>query len=426
VWWAFGLAVGLLVVGVLAIYVWPRWRVQQELREWAKTGLSLTEYQERFHRPASSEEARELARLACPLGLALDRTTRKTCSAKDKKPLRALDKYMRGIVEADASRALSPLPLEARRFLEGHRAAIEAIEGHLSLAEDLSWEMNVNAGIAAEGPGLLHLRTLHQVLLLEALERVRRSDSGGAERLVSAAQRLAASLGDRPDTLSQIAAAGVALQQYGVLRMEPALGSGRSGELTDARFLEAFPRSLRAEAFAALIWVRGRASSARQSEVWGSRRKRALWVGSAEDAWGARLSAHLRRARVVAQVDDPCTLDMATIRRELGEQVKWEKVVGLRFAGLLALPSPERTWAVACAADLEGERTRLVLEAYHRRRSSGDWGETTAVRSRVCPSLEWMRRREPDGRLTIAPDAVPLPELQRPWEFTLGIPEGGR
>jgi hypothetical protein len=394
---------------------WPWWRGRQELRAWAKTGMSMEEYRARYPRASNSPAAVELDRLTRPLGIRFIKNANDDDAIYDGKPYEAIQKHFRTIAEAASNDQLNPPSAVIRRFLGSRHAAIDAVADHLLSSGDISWEMDVDAGIQAPLPPLRALRNLHQLLLIEALARHNRDDDGIARRLLKAACRLKDSVTDRPQLISRLISMALASQQNAVSRMMPAAAEC-SPERTATSFLSGYAQSLRSEAFQFLDWdphklrLNGRGEAGERPsffEIWYGR------IGMAS------ASAHLRRGHALVLADDPCSIKASEIEKQVaGKIARWD------LLAKIVVPSVGRGFAAALDADLDLERTRLIRDAYKRRQMRGDWDDVVNVTSKVCPSIVWLHQQEPDGRLTIVP--APLPpqdqKRQRPWAFTLSAP----
>jgi hypothetical protein len=411
--------------------VFALWRVRQESKAWTEAGLGFEAFRARHPVVGDSPAAVELDRRARVLGIALIRRAGEESQVADRQPYELARQYVGRLCAASDNAAFEPPPAEVRRVLGRHRASLEAVADQLLGADEIAWEMDIEAGPASPVPSLLAQRYLHLLLLLEAVERTARDDPEGALRFLEAARRLTDALAARPDTLSQLIAIALASDEAGLLRTAPALAPGWATRLRESRFFGARLVMLQAEAYSWLTLTRGLRGVADLD----ARPERGFFTGKPA-AWIVRgfsipfmrlsmtsISRHLRRLGALLQTEEPCTLSAPEVERKLLAGIsRWDVIAKL------AVPGLARAWVAALEGDLQAERTAVVLEAYQRLRQSGDWGPAQGQPSGHCPHLRWVLRPQRDGSLTIDLEPAPTlnPDQPRQWTFTLARQRGRR
>jgi len=172
--------------------------------------------------PANSASV-ELVRLASGLGIRVGRPDAKAVAERDPVNEAGLAKagtYLDGVFR-QADDRLAPAPAELRAWLVLQDAAARAVEKHLRGGGQIEWgPRDKDDSLPYAAPELLRL---HAVLTAGALERMRAGDAVGASAALEAASALAASLRDRPDTVSRLVAVALDRRLLGALRqLDPA------------------------------------------------------------------------------------------------------------------------------------------------------------------------------------------------------------
>jgi hypothetical protein len=118
---------------------------------------------------------------------------------------------------------------------------------------------------------------------------------------------------------------------------------------------------------------------------------------------------------VVRDRDDPCFLDPQAVSQAAEDALpRWNRLARM------SIPIVPRVWREVTEFRLDGELTRLVIEA---RRDPGDivHAHSLTMASTVCKGVGWIRSSSPDGRVTIA--ARPTRPMRddvskRQWTFS--------
>jgi hypothetical protein len=239
--------------------------------------------------------------------------------------------------------------------------------------------------------------------------------------LLEAAVRQKGMLESRGEVISRLIAVYLAEYQHAVLRALSCQGSADRAPLSVGGYRESLIDAMQLDAYGWLVYAReyrGGIPGEEASEADPPFLGRLFWAPYVRLGF-ASTSGHLRRARALALARDPCDPDIAAFDREVTSAIALEDVIARA-----AVPSLARAWVAGLRADLDAERTRLILEARERMRRTGDWGAWEPVPSEICGGYSWLRERTSDGRLTIHPEPpLDLPDLDpkipREWSFTL-------
>jgi len=353
-------------------------------------------FEARFPRTASSATSRRLNELTEPLGIGMF-----SQSASRSNGLEVVGRFV-SAQQRSTDDTARVAPEEVTKFLTEHAKRVDAIEALLLEGSEVVWDQDISAGFGSPLPRLNSHRNLQNVLLARALEEGRRGHLAEASKSLEASWVLNRSLVGRPELISQLVAMAIAWSQNGVLRALPDSPTSW-GERVVARDLpSACLRAFQTEAY-----FMGRTLGPFSTPY------TRLCVAGYSDQ--VRLTAaHLRDS-------DPCSLDFTAIGRASVEALpKWN------FIGRLGMPSLPPAWGSVASARLDGELTRLVMDA---QRHPDDPSNSVPVPSRVCTGVSWTRMANTDGTRTVAAQpAQPFRDtrFKRDWTFTLGLKSTSR
>ena len=226
----------------------------------------------------------------------------------------------------------------------------------------------------------------------------RQGHSAEADRSLEASWVLNRSLVARHELLSQLIAVWIAAAENGVLRALPMPPVRLADRLQARDFPAAFVRAFQAEVF---LYTHSQSVKDFRGVPAFNQLK------MAEYSEQVRMTTELLRDR-----DDPCSLDLQAVSRAAQDALPRSNRARTSIASF------PRSWAAVTWIRLDGELTRLVIEA------RGDSGEiahahASPVASTVCKSVSWIRTSAADGTVTIAAKpARPLrDESRREWAF---------
>jgi hypothetical protein len=168
-----------------------------------------------------NESALRLIALASAAGIDLARPKGTERIDFEHDPDRAMREAAGDYVTAEVTKVggpVEPPPKVAREYLEAHEPALDALVEFLSNAEPLAWKCDSELGPDAPVPNLLGLIRLQRLLVARALTRASAGEPQEAERTLSAAWFLNASIRDRPEVVCQIIAIAAARLQVGLAR----------------------------------------------------------------------------------------------------------------------------------------------------------------------------------------------------------------
>jgi hypothetical protein len=290
--------------------------------------------------------------------------------------------------------------VEVTQFLAEHARHLDAIEAYLLAGSELFWERNLDAGYAEPHPDFRGHLYLQGVLLARSIEEGRHGHSAEADKSLEASWVLNQSLASRHELISQLVVLSIAAAENGALRLLPSSSIRWTERLLAQNFSEALLGAFQAEAFLLTHAVEGVRGMSPFNLV-------TTKLSMAEYSQRVRMTAELFHDH-----DDPCSIDFQAVSRANEEAVPRL----LARSGITDLP---RVWGGVTAIRLDGEFTRLVIEA---RRNSGDTVHAHArpVVSAVCKSVSWIRTSSNDGRVTIAarPQRLRDEVSTRDWTFS--------
>lgn len=422
-------AYALFLLGTTAFWlIAGSWLAAQRLRAaergWEQNFGTAGEFLKRHPAREDSPAAKELDRLARRLGTRLIWTQEEKVATGESR-IDAIFKILQEYVDknelAPEDAVVAP-PREVTAFIERQAAGLDSLEAFLLSEPELVLKQDVEAGLAGPIPSLLGPRQLQSILLSRAFVALRGGRAGAAERSLDAAWTLAQLLQSHPTIVSRLVAIRLVETQMAVLRRlpDPPL---RWLELLDEQdYRESVLDAYRADAYGYESFARRFRGITDLDELEGGRIPRDtvsrkvvrfltvpyLRLSLADLSDRTRLLCEeLRRA-------DGCQLDAKALAQRVEAGFPPWNIVGR-----IAAP-PAGVWLGAVEASLKLEQTRLAIEARHRERQRGGWGESKDTMSHVCPSLTWTHRVDRNGQMTIAAEpAPPLGKRERPWFIRL-------
>jgi hypothetical protein len=434
-------AAALLALWIVGGGVYAGIRERAADRAWAQSFEPMDALLRRYPKTPASKSALELDRLCAPLGIKMP-DHRSQVAESALKTLEWVRWRLSGYLSGQLRKATAELdgpPAELRAFLALHDERIAAIKRHLRSADPVVWALDLESQTIAPFGG--H-RLLHDVLLLDALEAIRRGRNRAACETLKAVWAHTSSVRSRPDVIDQILAHTFDLNLLRALRW---IEEGQDPWEARIRALDHKTSLLRAEQREAWRFSR----FARRSEG----TLRSLYLGSTlfsstsfEDVLQSQ-----EQERVWAEtpffryVQGP--LESPFLRLGASSHSGWlsESLTELRgqnlcsfdeqaFAAkrLAALPrydlvarwqaSSFMEWRTVRLAALEAELTLQVLQARARRRASKDatWPSgPTSTPSTVCPGLVWRYDVAEDGTASIAPSKNPFTPAEATLTFRM-------
>ena len=380
---------GLFVLYLVLYIGYTGWRLRQVDQGWASSFESMQAFAASFPKTATSSGAWQLHELTQPLGIDMVGKT----AQQDR--LDAIGAFLTAqrLVADDTTGTASAA---VTQFLGEHARRIDAIVDLLLDGSELSWERDLKAGFVEPHPDLLGHIYLQHILLARALEEARQGHSAEADRSLEASWKLNRSLIGRHELISQLAVESIAGSENGVLRVL-AVPSVRWADRVQAQDLPAaLLRAFQAEAF---LYTHSQSLK----DFRGVPAFNQLNMAAYSEQ--VRLTTELLRDR-----DDSCSLDLQAVSRAA------EDALPRSNAARTSIASVFRSWGAVTGIRLDGELTRLVMEA--RRDSAERPRAPLPVPSTVCKSVTWIRTTAADGTVTITAKPVqPLTDSRRDWTF---------
>ena len=346
----------------------------------------------RYATAPDSTAALELAELARPLGIPLARTEG---SNYDGSPgLVALNKFVSEWSRKADDGPLEPPAPEVAEFLSRTRADVDAIEALLLTDRPVAWAVNLRDGQAPPAPPLMGLRSLDAVLLCRAIDAARRGDTSAARRSIEATGRLALTVRDRPELISQLIFMALLGRRNAVMRRLPA--EALAGVDRPARdWKAAMVRAYQAEV---LLF----SAAARSAPAPGERPVYRNWLARYVliDLSLADYSTQVYRMAVQLRSADPCRLDPQALSEDSERSLpRWN------LLGRIAMPGLSSAWLSAAQIAFDDELTRLVLKAKTRASAAA---LPARVPSDVCSDVNWTIATFAGGDVQIAADRQPF------------------
>jgi len=140
----------------------------------------------------------------------------------------------------EANDAVSAPPPVVARFMEENDATLAALVGAASGRREVVWDLDVRRGTKAPVPNWGGLTGLQRLLACRALIDLRRGDQTSALEAVEGIWRIALSLANRPELLSQTVATAQARLAVGLLRKTQSPAYGWETRLREGQFFERF------------------------------------------------------------------------------------------------------------------------------------------------------------------------------------------
>jgi hypothetical protein len=385
-----------LVIAAVGLIAFGSFRAKATRDAWAATLGSDEDFKKRYPDRPANEAARELERLAAPLGIRLapDQPGRAIPSEAEQKRLAAFTtaQLMLFLDQRRRDDAVAAPPPEVAALGTQHADTIEAIVSHVLEGDAILWDRAVR--VDAPLPSIVGRRELAAVLLLEALERNRSGDQTRALRALDASWRINADLRAAPMLMQQLIAIVIDTMQFGALRRMGPLPQEWQRRVREHDYGQALLIALQGETVSFVEYA-GRTERGRKQNEW-------LWdwlfrrvffelsLSSNSDVM-RQLILRLRDA-------DLCALDPAAFDKEVAASIPWWNLISK-----IAIPSLARTWVGWTNAALDAELTADVLRARAVKAESGAWPQE-ATPSEVCKGAAWSHEVAPDGTLAIALD----------------------
>lgn len=413
-------------LAVMVGYALSSWRWRSEDIAWAEYGAPLERFASEHPATKDSPAALRLDELTRAIGvesIPLSKVPGRRALDMGKDPaLKAIQAHLRAIEALGADGPVPAMPAEVRAYMQANAAALDLIEDHLLIpSRPLVFEEDVALGAASPVPALLGIRSLQGVLLVRAADALRREDIARASRSLEASWNHAQSCHGRSELISQLIGIAVAGMQNSVLRLwigPPAVWLDR---VKNNDFRARVLASYQAEAYGWRAFALRYKGAGDLSELDGGAPRESTPFDHAFRFVStpyirlslAGVSAVMRRSRAELASGDPCRFDP-----DESDQTIKSRFPRWNIVGPIAVPSLFRAWASVRDVSLDGELTRLVMEAHQRPRERPSPG--TATPSRVCGGYAWVYGKAADGQLSIRLEPAEMPAPRKnPWTFLL-------
>ncbi len=341
----------------------------------------------------TNESAKELEKLALPLGLDLVKMPDEEAAAISETQKQAfeeikeeLDKYLDGAAAQTSDRIELP-PEKLRGYLEANASILEVLSDYVLKEETPQWQTDVTwiatGALNAPLPSWIGLLNLEKILLLDALDKSRLGRNEEAIARFAASWKIRQSLDGRPELIAQLVDAVVLRLQGGVLRQLEEVPAEWQQRLME--------RDVSGEMIAAIegefLFVYGAINN---SDYWELEGNEALFlkspIGRTYVRWSAIDTYHSSNSLPpLLEKSNVCSFDEDAIAPSL-RQVAWWNILGQ-----IAQPSLSSQWERAGRIMLELELTRKVLQVKEMAAKEGKLPESLPNReSAVCPGYQWV------------------------------------
>jgi len=347
-----------------------------------EAATSRRAFEAQYPRQSASAAALEIEELSSSIGIDAAQDSRaESCDkaermAPSERTRTALSAWVTRELESPGE-AISAPPSSTVRFMEENDAAVAAIVSAAAGRREIVWDLDVGEGTDSPVPNWVGLTSVQRVLAARALLDLRRKDEASALDAIEAIWRIAGSLAERPELLSQLTAIAQARLAVGLLRKVQSPAYGWETRLREGQFLQAFLAAL-------------------QNDPW----------PAAKDP--ARAEQVETLARVYRRFADGLIEKGACAWTQDDLQHSWEVAVS-------GEPDPEQVIITISSSSiinmlmrsyrllLDSELTALVLEARAERAASrhDEWpARLPNLESTVCPGRFFAFRRA--GGITLA------------------------
>jgi len=387
---------------------------------WREAGHDLDALEASLARRTGNASAGELEALVQPLALDLVPFVDRSTKRQRRPPGHPLNLAASaaggwlGNLAASESAAVSEPPAALLAWTAANAAAFDAVRAHLREAPAPEWPAAYRPGSGPATPNLLDILHLQRLLLGDALARDRAGDAAGAVASFEASWNLQASLGARPELISQLVAATVSTWQAAVARRLSSLPA----DPWAARLVERDPRAAMRDALVAeALVLRGLSESPDNplregGEQKGLDRLVAPLAAPLVEAWAAELLQAEATWIESLESAGPCPPDAAAMRAATAGTISPGNRIANVFGWDYANPAT-RAWLAAMQLELSSKV--LVLRAAGGQPPE-DWSQAS------CPANAWRAdATEGDGVRVALDGPVPRDPSRSPaaLDFTL-------
>jgi hypothetical protein len=341
----------------------------------------------------TNESAKELEKLALPLGLDLVKMPDEEEAAIAETQKQAfeeikeeLDKYLDGAVAQTSERIEAP-PEKLQRYLETNAATLEALSDYALKEEAPQWETDITwiatGDLSTPLPNWIGLLNLEKILLLDALQKSREGRNEEAIARFAASWKIRQSLDGRPELIAQLVNAVVLRLQGGTLRQFEEVPPEWQQRLVERDVIREMITAIEGE----FLFVY---EATRDVTDWELEGEEALFlnspIGRTYVRWSAIDTYHSSNSLPpLLETSNVCSFDEEAIAPSL-RQVAWWNILGQ-----IAQPSFSSQWERAGRIMLELELTEKVLQVKEMAAKEGKLPESLPnAESAVCPGYQWV------------------------------------
>jgi hypothetical protein len=244
-----------ILVGLAALAVGAGGAVAEDWKP-PEVAVSLRAFEAQYPKQSVSAAALEIEGWASSIGIDAAQDSRaESCDkaermAPSERTRTALSAWVTRELEGSGE-AISAPPPSTVRFMEENDAAVAAIVAAASGRREVLWDLDVGEGTDSPVPNWVGLTSVQRVLAARALLDLRRKDEASALDAIEAIWRIAGSLAERPELLSQLTAIAQARLAVGLLRKVQSPAYGWETRLREGQFLQAFLAALQNDPWAA-------------------------------------------------------------------------------------------------------------------------------------------------------------------------------
>jgi hypothetical protein len=400
--------IGGAIAIVLAAWLWSGVRIWQKgkavQQSWVQmTGKTPEAYfqaaLQRFPKSGMNETARRLEELTTRLGI-FNPMPNRYYDGKQKGatgpfgtvdvPAHVLSQLRKPSDDLDAA------PGELQRYLQTHRADLDALYSLIQRNDIPRWETDVAQLVRAPAPGLLYHRQLQGLIALDILDRTRKRQNLLAVQALEASWRVSQSLRERPELISHMVATSMLKLQMEVMRKMESVPGEWQARLAVKTWQESFLRTMEFDALVMSQYV------ADPSNLGVPR-----WFHPFYGPLGKPVR-RLAKLEILEVAQETLSAVRTSDFCRGGPDREFERLENSRSSWNLGtrfgITNYLRAWKTSVQTLAQMELTRKVLQVKEARRYARDskWPDRLGeMESVLCPEARWVHEVAPSGTIQI-------------------------
>lgn len=293
------------------------------------------------------------------------------------------------------------VPGEIRKYLDDHRADLDALYDLVLRNEAPRWEMDITRWAEAPLPGLFYHRQFQGVIALDVLTKTQLGQNREALRAFEASWKINQGVFDRPELISQLLAHSILKRQVGLLRKMKDVPSEWQTRLLDPDFPTLFRQAMELDAVA-------------NSKMLSDTNKQISLLGLADTVVNSPIGQPFRRLMAVQTLEvaneilseirstDSCSFDPDATRERIEASLSsWN--VGRNLTGYLL------AWKTLARSLVSVELTQKILQvkAESPTKNADSLSHLAEIPSKLCPDAKWVAQVGADGTIEITGTKLP-------------------